>query len=143
METLKTALDWIQKLETLPAGALTIVVCIALGYVLKLVPEFPNARIPLVNLIAGGLFYMLVTPYASASPLVVLEHVPLGDRVRAFGIGLVLGAAAWLLHNQVLKRIEDSDLLARVLPSVSGLLAAAKTNPPPAAPPPAEAPKTP
>lgn len=130
MDTLKTALDWITKLETLPAGLLTLVVCIALGYVLKFVPEFPNSRIPVVNLVFGALFYMFTAPYTAANPLIVQEHVPVAARLRALGIGLVLGAVAWLIHNKVLKLIEDSDLLAKVLPGVSGLLANAKTNPP-------------
>lgn len=134
MDTLKTALAWIQQLETLPAGALTIVVCVALGYVLKFVPEFPNARIPLVNLIFGGLFYSLTAPYIPANPLVVPEGTPLQARVRNFGIGLVLGVAAWILHAQILKRIEDSDLLAKYLPALSTALANAKTDAPPAYP---------
>jgi hypothetical protein len=142
METLKTAVEWISKLESLPAGLLTIVACIALGYVLKLVPEVPNKRIPLANFIFGSVLYMLLAPYESANSLIVNEGVPITARIRAFVIGLILSAAAWVIHAQVLKRIEDSDLLARLSPGLSNLLASAKTNPP-ADPPPPEPPKAP
>lgn len=134
MQTINTALDWIKQLENLPPGAETVVVCIALGYVLKFVPEFPNARIPLVNLIFGGLYYCLTVPYSPANPLVVAEGMPLGARVRNFGIGLVLGAAAWLIHAQLLKRIEDSALLTKYLPALGTAFANAKDNPPAAYP---------
>lgn len=134
MQTINTALDWIKQLEALPAGALTVLVCIALGYILKFVPEFPNARIPLVALVFGGLYYSLTVPYSPANPLALAEGTPVEIRVRNFGIGLILGAAAWLIHAQVLKRLEDSNLLARVLPSLSAAFANAKDNPPAAYP---------
>lgn len=129
MDTIKTALDWITKLETLPAGALTIVVCIALGYVLKFSPTFLNSRIPLWVCGAGGLFYAAIAPTGPVNPLIVQEAVPFSVRVRLFGIGVVLGLAAWLVHNQVLKRIETSDLLARLSPSLSAALENARTVP--------------
>lgn len=136
METLKTAIDWLTKLETLPAGLLTIVACIALGYILKLVPEIPNKRIPLANFVFGSLLYMLITPYTAANPLIVEEGVPIVARLRALAIGMVLSAVAWLIHAQVLKRVENSDFLARVSPGLSNLLASSSQNPPepPAAP---------
>lgn len=144
METLKTALNWIVQLETAPAGLLTFIVCIALGYILKFVPEFPNQRIPLLNLIFGSVFYMLLAPYTPANPLIVDSGIPISARVRAFGIGLVLSAAAWLVHAQILKRIEDSDLLARVAPGLSTFLENAKDRPAgfanPVPPPPAGSP---
>lgn len=129
MDTLKTALAWIQQLETLPAGALTILVCIAIGYILKFVPEFPNARIPLVNLIFAGFYYSFTVPYTPANPLIVPEGTPIAARLRNFGIGLVLGAVAWIIHAQVLKRVEDSNLLASILPGVSALFDQARTVP--------------
>lgn len=130
METIKTALDWITKLEGLPTGALTILVCIALGYALKFTPSFLNSRIPLVVWLAGGLFYCLSAPTGPSNPLIVQEAAPFSVRVRMFGIGVVLGIMAWLIHNQLLKRIEDSDLLAKWMPPLSQLLLQAKTSPP-------------
>lgn len=130
METIKTALDWITKLEGLPAGALTIVVCLALGYVLKFSPAFLNSRIPLVVCVAGGLFYSFIAPTAPANPLIVQESVPLSVRIRTLGIGLVLGVVSWFIHNKVLKRVEDSDWLAKWMPPLSQMLGQAKTIPP-------------
>lgn len=130
METLKTAIEWIAKLESLPAGLLTIIACIALGYILKLVPEVPNKRIPLVNFIFGSLLYMFLAPYPAINPLIVSDHVPVTARLRAFVVGLILSAVAWIIHAQVLKRVEDSDLLARIAPGLSGLFKSTKDTPP-------------
>lgn len=99
-QILDSAVDWLHQIDGAPAGLLCIFVCIALGYVLRLIQSFPNNAIPVVAILAGGAFYPLIADANNDIPLRVWI-------VRNLGIGLVYGLIAWLLHNQVLSRLED------------------------------------
>lgn len=99
-DTLETLIDYLQKVAGLPACALTVAVCVVAGYALRLIKKFPNDGIPLVVILLGGVLYPLIADANNTWTLRVWI-------VRNAGIGLVFGMAAWLLHNQILKRIED------------------------------------
>lgn len=119
-DTLQTAIDYLQKLAGLPAAALTVGVCVVVGYVLRFIQKFPNEAIPVVVILLGGVFYPLIADANNDWPLRVWI-------VRNAGIGLVFGLIAWLFHNQVLARIESK------LPAIARML---EVETPPEAPPP-------
>lgn len=99
-DTLETLINYLQKLAGLPAAALTVAVCIVTGYVLKCLKKFPNEAIPVIVILMGGVLYPLIADANNTWTLRVWI-------VRNAGIGLVFGLVAWLIHNQILKRIES------------------------------------
>lgn len=95
---LKTILEWNAALMNLPLGALVVVACIAVGYLLKIWPGFENRWIP-PAVVCAGVFFFTMTAERTADPV----------RVWLFKniiFGLVCGALAWLIHNKVLKQLE-------------------------------------
>lgn len=141
---MKQLIDALNQIVNLPAVALAPLFCISLGYMLRFLKTFNNDRIPIACWLAGGVVYPLLAGWpAPANPLMVQIGIPFGAIARNVIIGLILGFVSWLFHNQVLKRIEDSDFLAKWFPGVSTLLTgpAAPTPMPPA--PPADPPKSP
>lgn len=102
METLNQwwnqASELLGKLNGAPAGMLDFVLCIALGYALRWIKRFPNDAIPIVIILWGGLFLLLIA-----------EDAPVKLRIwmgRNLGIGIIIGVAAWLFHKLVLRRVE-------------------------------------
>ena len=100
---LESAQTWLSKLYGLPGSVLVLVSCIFFGYVLKLLPKrwFPNAGIPVAVILWGCAFNMLMAdPCADALPIRVWI-------VKNFLIGLIIGVAAWLVHNKIIKRFSQ------------------------------------
>ena len=91
------AIKWSESLMGAPAALLVVLVCIAAGYVLKMIQVFPNRFIPLCVMLIGAAFLMMMT-WVAKSEIPVLT--------RNFCVGFVLGFIAWMLHRLVLKRIE-------------------------------------
>jgi len=86
-------------LNALPNGALTVVICLAIGYLLKWLPFVDNRWIPVSVILCGALVYSLL---ATRGEIPVRVFV-----VKSIGFGLVAGVLAWLAHNLIIKRIED------------------------------------
>ena len=103
MNTLENILEAVsvalQQLGGAPAGLLVMFGCIVLGYCLKMVKRFPNQAIPLAVILFGAVVYPIIADTNNAFTLRVWL-------VRNVLIGLVIGLLAWMLHNQVIKRIE-------------------------------------
>ena len=102
--------DAISQLLALGPEALLVLVVIALGYVLKRVPVIPNKVIPAACLLCGAMIYPLITSPGKAPPDI---RYPI---VREIMLGLLIGFIAWMIHNKLLKRIEDK------LPWLKGVL---------------------
>lgn len=104
MDTLETLLTQVtgmlQKLDGLPATGLTILSCIVIGYVLRFIKKFPNDGIPVVVILWAGVFYPMIADDNNDITLRVWL-------VRNALIGLVIGFVAWIIHKQVLSRLED------------------------------------
>jgi hypothetical protein len=104
MNSIETALDQattlLEKLYGLPAIALVLVSCIFLGYILRVITIFPNKGIPLAVILWGGVFFPAIADATSNFPFRVWL-------IRNLLMGLMIGVVAWLLHNQVLSRLED------------------------------------
>lgn len=101
-----------------PAGILTIVICIVAGWGLKMVKRFPNEAIPLVVLLVGAVWFMLMAPSKAAD---MPTRIWLA---RNFAIGVGLAFIAWAVHKLVLSRIEDG------LPLIGRLLSRGAGDPP-------------
>jgi len=97
---LETFYRWNDALMGAPVGVLVLIVCIALGYALKLLPFVDNKWIPGAVLLAG----MACFPLLSERPPGELLRVWL---TKMIVLGLVAACAAWFIHNQFLKRIEQ------------------------------------
>jgi hypothetical protein len=96
--------DIVKTLSTLSGGALTVIICIAVGYVVKLTRRIHNRWIPLIVLAVGMVCYPLVSSTADQPP--EMAH-PI---VRQIGLGLVLGCVSWLMHQAFLRKILDSKM---------------------------------
>lgn len=98
--TLNQLTDLLQKLYGLPAGALVIVGCVVLGYVLRFWKGFPNQAIPVAVILFGGVVFPVIADANNDLTLRVWL-------VRNLLIGLAIGFIAWIAHNKFLKPIED------------------------------------
>ena len=101
---LESAQAWLSKLYGLPGGMLVLISCIAFGYLLKFVPKqwFPNQGIPLAVILWGCTFNMLIAdPRADSLPIRIWV-------VKNLLIGLIIGVAAWMVHNKIIKRFSTS-----------------------------------
>lgn len=84
-----------EQLLGLPALPLVFVGCLAVGYMSKAIPFFDNRWIPAVVLGFAVLAYLGMTPLADIQSV-----------CRALVLGVIAGAAAWLVHNKFLSRWE-------------------------------------
>lgn len=93
------------QLAGAPAGVLLGIFAIALGYILKTIPAFPNKYIPLVVVAFCTVGFMVIAPARPADMLPRIYHG------RDFIIGFIIGFAAWTFHAQILKRWVDPKFL--------------------------------
>lgn len=109
MESLQTEIqslsEFLQKLYGLPAPVLIVASCFVLGFLLKRVPQFPNAAIPFVVVLVG----MILNPLIASSKDNLFEDLPRVWQVKCTLIGGLYGFAEWVFHNQIVKRIFGSD----------------------------------
>jgi hypothetical protein len=89
---LDTITRWVESINNAPSAVLTLLLCIAAGYLWKSIKVLPNKFIPAVVMVVGGAALM-------ALQWKTTEHL------RAFVVGFFIGFVAWLIHNQVIKRI--------------------------------------
>lgn len=93
-----TLVQWDAKLAGAPSGLLVFALCIAAGYVWKVIRVLPNRFIPLVVMLTGAVLHPALTYAADqAGPV----------WVRSAVVGFIIGFLAWLFHRLILKRIED------------------------------------
>ena len=101
MDTINTALQYLDKIQGLSAVALVFLSCIVIGYVLRLIKSFPNEGIPVVVILWGALVMLFIAdPRATTMPARVWT-------VRNILVGLIIGMAAWVSHKMVLSYLED------------------------------------
>jgi hypothetical protein len=93
-----TMVQWNDNLAGAPAGLLVFCVCIAAGYVWKVIRVLPNRFIPLIVMLTGAVIHPSLT-YVSGQAGPVL--------LRWSVVGFIIGFAAWVFHRLVLKKIED------------------------------------
>ena len=101
---MQTIIEINAQLYGAPSGVLVAAFAIALGYLLKTVPVFPNRYIPLVVVGFCTIAFMLIAPAKAA------ESTTRIWLVRNFIIGFIIGFAAWMFHAQLLRRFVDPKL---------------------------------
>lgn len=103
-------LQTIWAMIQIKAALLVGVAVVVLGYVLKLVPQVDNRRIPIYIILSSiGLYLGLCVPPAGS-----FADLPSFIRYALTSIilGAFVGMLAWLFHAQLLKRIIDSKIPA-------------------------------
>lgn len=90
---------WNDALLGAPVGVLVFVVCIAVGYVAKWMPFVNNRFIPTIVVSVGVVLCPAISEYQPGQLRVAV--------VKNMAFGLVFACSAWLLHNKVLKRVEE------------------------------------
>jgi hypothetical protein len=114
-EKLDQVVDLLDRLNGLPAIALVLISCLALGYVLRLVRRFPNDAIPLAVILWGMAAMPLLSDFRTSG----IQSLRIW-LVRNVVLGLVVGFAAWAIHNRLLSAVED--WLATRFPIVKAIL---------------------
>jgi hypothetical protein len=100
-DTITQIVEMLGKLYGLPAFGLVFIVCLAVGYGLRLWKKFPNDGIPLAVILCGPVFLPLIAdPAADSIPWRIWFF-------KNFLIGLIVGVAAWVAHNKLLSKFED------------------------------------
>lgn len=74
--------EYNDKLNGLPAGAIIFLVCIAIGYALRVAEWFPNQRIPTVVMLCGSALFMLMAPSRRGQELRPYEEVMVARALR-------------------------------------------------------------
>lgn len=92
--------ELINTLSKLGPEMFCVVACIAFGYVIRLIPCIPNKWIPAACILFAPCVYPFLTSFGRVSPDAV------DPRVRIILTGLVLGVAAFILHDKVISHIE-------------------------------------
>lgn len=112
MNTIESILQWLDKLQGLPAIALVFISCVITGYTLRFIKRFPNDGIPVAVVLWGAVAMLVIAdPRASTVP-------PRIWIMRNLLIGFALGFVAWLIHKALLSKIED--WIAAKFPSILG-----------------------
>lgn len=91
----------LDTLYGLPGVALTLLFCVGMGYFLKMVEFFPNKRIPIVVVIWGMLWNVLLRP-APPKDMMMWQHY-----CRLIAVGFLIGITSCLAYDRVLKRLEN------------------------------------
>ena len=81
----------------------TILLVVALGYIVRAIPFIENRWIPLIGISLGSLFFLIVAPLTMKPDP---EHA-WNWYVLIWGIGLILSAFAWLIHRILISKLED------------------------------------
>ena len=80
----------------------TILFVVALGYIVRAIPFISNRWIPLLGIVLGSLFFLIVAPLTMKPDP---EHA-WNWYVMIWGVGLILSAFAWLIHLTLISRLE-------------------------------------
>jgi hypothetical protein len=112
MPDLKIFTDVLTQIFASEPEIFLCVALIALGYMLKTIPAFPNRFIPMVNIVVGMIVYpMIVNTKGQAS---YTMRYPI---VRDIIGGLIIACAAHYVHALVLKRWLDKHLPLATTPT--------------------------
>lgn len=93
--------ETLDSLYGLPGVVLTFLFCIGLGYFLKMLDVFPNKRIPIIVVLWGMIWNVLLRP-PPAPGAIVWQHY-----CRLTAVGFLIGLVACIAYDKVLKRLEE------------------------------------
>lgn len=108
---MNTALETLKEsAATLTNAPLIVAVGIGLlafGWLLKLIPKFPNDWIPAAVVACGGIAgYFVVPMQGPADWAFQVANPEAADVIRRIGVGLAVGVAVFLAHKFGVKRLE-------------------------------------
>lgn len=92
--------DILNQITGLKGMALIAVCLIMLGYVLKAVPQVPNAVIPAAVILGGMILTPVLTSPGEVSP--EMRNPIVGLVLQGF----LIGVASWFLHDKALRHLE-------------------------------------
>jgi hypothetical protein len=103
MDYFNQFLDWLLKLQTLPAVILVFLSCIVFGYAWRFIrfKWFPNDAIPVAVILWGSLAMCLAADPASSGMRMRIWII------RNVMIGAIVGFLAWVTHAALLKKLEQ------------------------------------
>ena len=93
--------ELVNTLSKLGPEMFCVIACIAFGYVIRLIPAIPNKWIPAACILFAPVVYPFLTSPGRVSPDSV------NPMMRIILTGLVLGVAAFVLHDKVITHIES------------------------------------
>jgi hypothetical protein len=97
-------IDLVQQLHKLGPEILIGLSMIGLSYALRRIPPFPNNWIPVVCIFTPIFIHPLL---ANPSRLTEFPHYP---TVRFALEGLLIGVIAWMVHDQIIMKLESKIL---------------------------------
>lgn len=109
------ALDpFINQLTSLTGPKQIIVFLIMFGYLLKMIPSFPNVLIPIANCFVLGpaLSVMLLGWPTNGEILPSVRYPEVAAWAQAYQKGLLLGCIAWISHGLILRKFIDEKVEA-------------------------------
>lgn len=124
MNQIDQAIGWLNQLYGLPAAALVLISCLAVGYVLRFIKAFPNNGIPVAVVLWGAIAMTLVADSRATSMSLRVWIV------RNVLVGLAIGFISWLIHNLLLSKVEDW-LASKFPDKVADTTFFSKPSPPP------------
>jgi hypothetical protein len=98
--TEKNLTDFVSWAMNLGAAPFTVLAVIAVGYVLRLVPAFPNKWLPATCVVVGTIIFPVLAHHHA-------DDTEANYLVRTIFMGMIIGFGAWAFHNKILKSVED------------------------------------
>jgi len=105
LETAKES--FLTPLMNAPLIVAVAVGLLAFGWLLKLVPRFPNQWIPASVIVCGGVAGYFVVPMQGPADWAFRVADPaVADVIRRTGVGLAVGVGVFLTHKFAIKKLE-------------------------------------
>jgi hypothetical protein len=103
---LEIAKEWAATFQNAPLWLQFGVGLLGFGYLLRLIPKFPNDWIPPVLILIGGYVGLWITPVQNPGNWGPVQDPELADQIRRVAFGITIGLTAVGAHKFVLKRAE-------------------------------------
>lgn len=100
----------LDSLYGLPGAMLTLLFCWGIGYLWRMIDVWPNKYIPVVSVVWGMIWNVLLRP-PPAADVNATQHY-----CRLVAVGFLIGIVACVAHGKVIKPLEDK------FPWLKGLL---------------------
>lgn len=103
----------IEELFKLKGPQLVVVFLIMLGYLLKMLPKFPNRYIPFINIGVAGLLSPFLVAWPSPQNMDHdIRYIEIAAWMQSIISGFLLGIVAWICHAKFLKKFVDEKIPA-------------------------------
>ena len=104
---LETAKESLNTLTNAPLILAVAIGLLAFGWLLKLIPKFPNQYIPAAVVALGGALGYFVVPLQGPGDWAFQVSNPeAADVIRRVGVGLAIGVGVFLVHRFGVRKLE-------------------------------------